>query len=64
MTQLTEVLGRLRSGDAQARDAMRESYLRFVNAGELRAERPLDFAERAVQRDWDKTWLILAEGLR
>src|SRR6204780_4316220 len=69
MTQLTELLGRVRSGDAQARDALfaaayaelhrlararlrgggrdsvldttclvHESYLRFVNAGDLRAE--------------------------
>jgi RNA polymerase sigma factor (TIGR02999 family) len=69
MTQLTELLGRVRSGDAQARDTLfaaayaelhrlararlrdggrdsvldttclvHESYLRFVNAGELRAE--------------------------
>jgi RNA polymerase sigma factor (TIGR02999 family) len=69
MTQLTELLGRVRSGDAQARDALfaaayaelhrlararlrgggrdsvldttclvHESYLRFVHAGDLRAE--------------------------
>jgi RNA polymerase sigma factor (TIGR02999 family) len=69
MTQLTELLGRVRSGDVQARDTLfaaayaelhrlararlrsggrdavldttclvHESYLRFVNAGELRAE--------------------------
>ena len=69
MTQLTELLGRVRSGDAGARDTLfaaayaelhrlararlrdggrdsvldttclvHESYLRFVNAGELRAE--------------------------
>ena len=69
MTQLTELLGRVRSGDVQARDALfaaaygelrrlararlrgggrdlvldttclvHESYLRFVDAGQLRAE--------------------------
>jgi RNA polymerase sigma factor (TIGR02999 family) len=69
MTQLTELLGRMRSGDVQARDALfaaayaelhrlararlrgggrdsvmdttslvHESYLRFISAGELRAE--------------------------
>jgi RNA polymerase sigma factor (TIGR02999 family) len=69
MNQLTELLGRLRAGDAEARDALfaaayselhrlarsrlrdggrntllettglvHESFLRFVNAGELRAE--------------------------
>jgi RNA polymerase sigma factor (TIGR02999 family) len=69
MTQLTELLGRVRSGDVQARDTLfaaayaelhrlararlhgggrdavldttclvHDSYLRFVNAGELRAE--------------------------
>jgi RNA polymerase sigma factor (TIGR02999 family) len=80
MSQLTELLGRMQAGDAQARDSLfaaayaelhrlararlrdggrntvldttclvHESYLRFVNAGELRAEDRRAFFAYAAQ---------------
>ena len=60
VTQLTELLGRVRSGDAQARDALFTAAYAELH----RLARARLVTERTVQRDWDKARLILAEALR
>lgn len=71
--RLTDLLGRIRGGDAKARDALfvaayaelhglaQVAEMRYFGGySEKEIAETLEIAERTVQRDWEKARLILA----